>query len=115
MSPLTYQILHVVSVLLLFGLTFSAFANPQPSRKRMLLIGQGIAALVALISAFGLIAKIHANQFQGWMFVKLGVWLVVAALGGIVFRRPQKAGLFAWITAVLGAVAVYMVYARPSF
>jgi hypothetical protein len=113
MSPLFYQVLHVVSVLLLFGLTFAAFANPVPSRKRTLLIGQGIAAVVALVSAFGLIAKVHGNTFHGWMFVKIGVWLAVAAMGGMVFRRPHKAGLFAWLTAALGAVAVYMVYARP--
>ena len=113
MSPLFYQILHVGSVLIVFGLTFSAFANPTAARKRALLMGSGIAAVVALVAAFGLISKVYSNQFQGWMFVKLGVWLAVASLGGIVFRRPQKAGLFAWITAVLGVLAVYMVYARP--
>jgi hypothetical protein len=113
MNPLYYRILHVLSVLLLFALTFSAFANPQPARKRRLLAGSGIAAIVALVAAFGIIAKDYGNHFEGWMFVKLGVWLAVSALGGMVFRRPQKAGLFAWITAALGGIAVYMVYARP--
>lgn len=113
MNPLYYRIIHVLSVLLLFSLTFSAFANPIPARKRKLLIGSGIAAIVALIAAFGIIARDYHNHLEGWMYVKFAVWLAVSALGGIVFRRPQKAGLFAWITAVLAAIAIYMVYARP--
>ncbi|BET67455.1 hypothetical protein ASA1KI_23730 [Opitutales bacterium ASA1] len=113
MSPLFYQILHVGGVILLFGLTFSAFADPRPERKKKLLMVTGILSLVVLVAAFGLISKLHGNNFTGWMIAKIVIWLAVAAFSGIVFRRPGKAKLFAWLTAVLGVLAVYLVYARP--
>lgn len=113
MNPQIYQLLHVTSVILLFALTFSAFADPRPERKRRLVIATGILAVIVFVAGWGLIEKIYQRQIAGWMIVKMVVWLAVAALGGIVFRRPQLAGIFAWITAVLAAIAVLMVYVRP--
>ncbi len=114
MSALTYQILHVGGVLLMFGLTFSCFAAPRPERKRLMLSITGLLAVVVLVGGFGLVARLHGNQFTGWMVAKIVVWLAVAAMGGIAFRRPHFAGLFAWITAILGLIAVVLVYTRPS-
>ena len=56
MSPTTYHILHVSSLLVLFGYTFYAFAAPAETRKRVLVI-TGIASLLVLIGGFGLITK----------------------------------------------------------
>jgi pheromone shutdown protein TraB len=108
-----YQVLHVLSVILLFAVTFSGFASPSPDRRRRVLMGSGIIALVTLVTGFGLISAVYKNEFQIWMFVKMGVWLTVAVLGSAAFRQPAKAGLFAWLTALLAAVAVSMVYLKP--
>lgn len=112
-NPVVYQILHVGGAVLLFALTFSAFAAPRPERKKTLLAATGILSLIVLISAFGLIAKLHGNHFTGWMIAKIIIWLAVAAASGIAFRRPEKIPLLSWLTAILGLLAVHLVYTRP--
>ena len=111
MKQQIYQVVHVLSVLVLFGLAFAAFAAPTPERRKRTLILSGIAAVVVLVTGFGLVSVVYLNQFHVWMFVKMFVWLVVAILAAIVFRQPSKATLFTWVTlgcAVLALVMVYM-------
>ena len=108
-----YQLLHVFSVLLLTGLTFFAFASPRPEQKRLMLIMTGILSLVILVSAFGMISVVYGNNFMGWMIVKIGCWLGLSALGGIVYRHPDKAPVFVGLATLLILVAVFMVYFKP--
>ncbi len=112
MSPTTYYIIHLVSLFVLFGYTFYAFAAPAETRKKVLMI-TGIASLLVLVSGFGLISKIYQNQFQGWMFVKLGVWLALSALTGFGYRRRGAVGALSVIAIALALVAVVMVYVKP--
>ncbi len=111
MSPTVYQVLHVVSLLVLTGYTFYAFAAPPEARKRVMII-TGIASLLALVAGFGLQAKL-AVGWPGWLFVKLVCWLGLSALAGIGFRRRGAAGTLAIIAIALAFVAVVMVYTRP--
>jgi hypothetical protein len=113
MSVLIYQWLHVGGVILFLAVAFSAFAAPTQGRKKKLLILSGILALVVIVAAFGLIARVHGNNFTGWMVAKIVIWLVIAALSAMVFRRPSLAGVFSLATAALALVAVYLVYSRP--
>lgn len=110
MSPVVYQLLHLASLLALTGGAFYAFAGPPESRKKVMII-TGIASVIQLISGFGLLAKLHGNDFQPWVIVKLVVWLALSALAGIGYRKRDQAGLFMGIIAVLLFVALYMVYA----
>ena len=112
MSPTVYYVLHVVSLLLLTGYTFYAFAAPAETRKKVLMI-TGIASLLMLVSGFGLISKIYANNFTGWMIVKMVCWLGLSGLAGMAYRRREKAKLFATIAVALAFVAVLMVYTKP--
>ncbi len=105
-----YQLLHVGSVITLIAVVFSAFAAPRPERKKFVMILSGIAALVAFVAAFGLIATKYGNHFTTWMIVKIGAWLGLAALPGIVFRRPELAKVLGWVAALLVLVALLMVY-----
>jgi hypothetical protein len=111
MNPVVYYILHVVSLLVLFGYTFYAFAAPAETRKRVLMI-TGIASLLALVGGFGLQAKL-AVGFPGWLIVKFACWLGLAALTGFGYRRREAAGTLAVVAIALAAVAVVMVYAKP--
>lgn len=113
MKTQVYQVLHVISVILLFAVTFSGFAAPQPHRRRRIMAASGILALVVLVTGFGLISTVYANHFAGWMFVKMAAWLVVAALAGAAFRQPARARLFVLVTALTAFVAVLMVYLKP--
>lgn len=111
MSPTIYHILHVSSLLVLFGYTFYAFAAPAETKKRVMMIA-GIASLVMLVSGFGLLAKLHLG-FPGWVIVKLVCWLGISALGGMAYRKRDKAGLFMLLALVLAITAVAMVYVKP--
>jgi hypothetical protein len=111
MSPVFYHILHVVSLLVLTGYTFYAFAAPVETRKHVMII-TGVASLLALVGGLGLQAKL-AVGWPGWLIVKIVCWLGLAALAGIGYRRRAAAGVLAIIALGLAFVAVVMVYARP--
>jgi len=111
MSPTFYHVLHLISVLVLTGYTFYAFAAPAESRKKVMII-TGVASLLVLIAGFGLQAKL-AVGWPGWIFVKLVCWLGLSALAGIGYRRRGAAGTLALVAILLSFVAVLMVYTRP--
>ncbi len=111
MSPTVYYIVHVFSVLVLTGFTFYAFAAPAETRKKVMMI-TGVASLLALVGGFGLLAKLHNNQFAPWVIVKIVCWLGLSGLAGIGYRKRDKAGLFMAVVLALVFVALYAVYTR---
>lgn len=112
MSDTFYYILHVISVLLLSGVTFSALAHPIPERKKQHAILSGVLSLMVLTGGFGLMARLGYGV-AGWILIKLAVWLVLSALAGLAFRFEEKRGLLIPLTAALFAVAVATVYLKP--
>jgi hypothetical protein len=107
----TYLVLHLSSIIVLLGYTFYAFAAPLETRKRVLMI-TGTAALLVLISGFGMLGRLHLG-FPGWIIVKLVCWLGLASIVGIAYRQRPRADLFMIIAFVLAITAVAMVYVRP--
>ncbi len=114
MPATVYQLIHLVSLFVLFGYTFYAFAAPAETRKRVLMV-TGIASVLVLISGFGLMAKVYQNQFHGWMIVKLVAWLGLSALAGIGYRRRGAVGVLTILAFVLVVAAVAAVYIKPVF
>ena len=111
MSPIVYYILHVVSVLVLTGYTFYAFAAPAETRKRVLM-WSGIASVLALVAGFGLQAKLGYG-FPGWLIVKIVCWLGLSALAGMGYRRRESAGALMLVAIGFVLIAVVMVYTKP--
>ncbi len=111
MSPVFYYVLHVLSILVLTGYTFYAFAAAPETRKKVMMI-TGIASLLALVGGFGLQAKLQTG-WPGWFVVKLVCWLGLSALAGIGYRRRGAAGTLAVVAVALVATAVVMVYTKP--
>ncbi|MBE2212684.1 MAG: hypothetical protein IAE82_02350 [Opitutaceae bacterium] len=117
MSPLFYQILHVLSAMLLVGFVISACADPRPERKKSIMIITGVLSLLVLVGGFGLAMKIHGIsnplKFTGWMVAKVVIWLLLSGMAGLAFRRSTIAGVLTLVTIALAGGAVYLVYARP--
>jgi predicted nucleic acid-binding Zn ribbon protein len=111
MSPTFYHLLHVISLLVLFGYTFYAFAAPAETRKRVLII-TGIASLVMLVGGFGLITKLKIG-FPGWIIVKIVCWLGLSAIAGMAYKRRAQANTLMLVTLALAIIAVVMVYLKP--
>ena len=115
MSPQEYSalhILHVASVLILFGFTFYAFAAPAESRKRVM-IWTGVANLIILLSGVRMWQALYGFAPLGWIIVKIVGWLVLAALAGLAYRRREKVGAWTWLAIVIGVIAAVMVYVQP--
>ena len=113
MDPVYYKILHVFSLLLLTAWTFAAFANPVPETRKRTLMVTGIATLLMFISGFGLLHKLYAGHFYGWVIVKLVCWLVFSALAGLAYRRPHLRSKLALLGFTALLIALVMVYAKP--
>ena len=110
-----YQIIHVLSLLVLATQTFMAFANPLPENKRRTMIITGIAALLMFISGFGMITLYKIPFVTPWVLVKLACWIGLSAMAGIAYRRVEWRGGLSKVALGLLIVAVLMVYLRPSF
>jgi len=112
MDPKIYYFLHTFSIILLTGYTFAIAANPQKRKKKTMAIVTGILALVAFVAGFGLMAKLHNNNFgQGWVIVKILAWLFVSGLSGMAYKK-SKSFVQAGLVIAVG-IAVFMVYFRP--
>lgn len=106
------HLLHVAALLILGGYTFYAFAAPQESRKRVLMI-TGIATLVVLLTGIRMWQAMFTFTISGWIVIKLLCWLVISALSGMAYRRREQAGKLIGLTVVVLVVAVSMVYLKP--
>lgn len=113
MNPTIYHLIHLVSLFVLFGYTFYAFAAPAETRKKVLMI-TGIASILVLVSGFGLVSKLYGNKFELWMVIKLGAWFGLSALTGFGYRKRGAVGALAVIAIALAALAVSMVYLKPT-
>jgi len=113
MDPNIYRILHVFALLVLTAHTYMALANPAPENRKLTLIVTGVAALLMLVSGFGLLHVVYHDQIPHWIWVKAVCWLGFSALAGLAYRRAQLRGLLSFVGLVLLLVALLMVYARP--
>jgi len=95
----------------LLGYTFYAFAAPAETKRRVMMV-TGLAALVIVVTGFGMLAREHLG-FPGWAVVKLVCWLGLAAMGSFAYRRRAQAGAFMLLTFALAIVAAAMVLYRP--
>lgn len=110
-----YQILHILSLVVLTAHTFMAFANPAPENRRQTMIITGMAALLMLVSGFGMLSISKISYQTGWVVVKLVCWLGLSTLAGIVYRKAHLRGRLSYVALVCITIAVVMVYFRPSF
>lgn len=106
------HLLHVVGLLVLTAYTFFAFAGPQETRKRVLMI-TGIATLLVLLTGIRMWQGLFSFQLLGWVIVKLVCWLGLSALTGMAYRKRDKANVLMTVALVLVVVAVTMVYLKP--
>ncbi len=111
MDPKIYSLIHVLSIMLLTGSIFSIAANPQPHKKKKMMMITGVLSLLALVGGFGLIAKNHYSYTEGWIIVKAVVWLFLSALAGLAFKKSKSFVVTALVASM--GIALFMVYFRP--
>lgn len=109
MSHNFYTLLHLISVFVLVGFTFYAFAGPAATTRKPVLIITGIASLVILVSGFGMLG----GGFPLWVIVKLVAWLGLSSFSGIAYRRAKLRFPLMMVSVVLIVLAVWAVVLRP--
>ena len=111
-----YKVVHVLAILALVSGLIALLVLPTATHGRHRRIAHmvtGIAALFALVSGFGLHARL-GGVWQGWVMTKIVVWM--ALLGILVqFRRgPAASPATPWLVALpVAAVAVFMAIFKP--
>lgn len=118
-----YNVVHIVGIVLamsaLGGMAIHALngGTRQTNRARGLLAAlHGLGVLLILVGGFGMLARLgfrHGASFPGWIVVKLVVWLALAALPALAYRRPGLAKPIFLALPVLGGVAAYMAIYKP--
>lgn len=125
MDYLTYKTLHVLGGFLLFtslgGLMLSALSTGKPAEgkaRKLAAMTHGIALAVILISGFGLLAKLqipHDWLFPPWVWAKLVVWLLMGGVIVLIRKRPEWLRALWILLPLLGGVAAYLAFYKPSF
>ena len=113
-----YAILHVASLLLLTGAVFAVFGGAPDGRRKLIMMAGGILSLLALVGGFGLAAKElgmpNPAAWPAWLWVKVGCWLWLSAVGGIAFRRRERTPVWLLVTSVVLLLALTMVFLKPG-
>jgi prepilin signal peptidase PulO-like enzyme (type II secretory pathway) len=110
MSANIYHLLHVGGVILLAAFTFQAFGSAERSKGGMIL---GILSLVFLVAGFALVNKLGLEFNAGWLLVKMGCGVGLAAIAAMAPKRPALRVPLSLGAIALILTAVYMVYFRP--
>jgi hypothetical protein len=116
-----YRLVHILGILVLFlalgGLSLHAASGGGRDHKRsrrLAMATHGIGLFVILLGGFGMLARLGINTgFPGWIWAKLGVWLVLGALVMLPYRFPALARPLWLIVPLLGTVAAYMALYKP--
>ena len=125
LSYSAWKVVHVVglalTLLALGGASvLASVADPRapgaPSAARKLaaaLHGTGMTLL--LVAGFGLLARLGmARDIPAWAWGKVGVWVVVAALLMVPYRRPALARPVLFLVAVLVALGTWLAIYKPA-
>jgi hypothetical protein len=104
-----YQVMHVLSMVLMSGFIFQAFANPDPKNKKRTMMIVGILSVLMLTGGMGLVALTKAG-FPWRVIVKLVCWFGLIVIAGQAYRKPEKIPLFRTVAILLIATAITSVY-----
>lgn len=114
MDPTIYRQIHLIGVIVLFlglgGMLSHAGRDQKAPWVYAVLHGLGLLAI--LVAGFGSQARLELG-FPGWLLVKIGVWILLAALPFLV-RRGWIPAFLAWLVAAgLGGLAVWLAVLKP--
>lgn len=119
-----YNVVHIIGIVLaisalggavVLAMTGGSAPTHRPLR-RLLAILHGAGVLLILIGGFGMLARLggmHGGGFPLWLWVKIGVWAVIAVALFIALRKATLARPLLLALPVLGGLATYMAIYKP--
>ena len=116
MSIQFYTIMHFVGIMAVFlGLGGAIIRSVNGGKRGRMITGitSGVGLLLILVAGFALMAK-SGYEWKLWIFIKIGIWILIGALLALINRKPQF-GLTLWILLIaLGFGAAYVVTFKPG-
>jgi hypothetical protein len=120
LSYTVYKALHLLGIMLtvaaLGGMAVHAAngGTRAESRTRALAAAlHGVGLLLVLVAGFGMLARLGGSAASGWVLVKLGIWLTLAAAAMIPYRRPPLARAVFVAVPLLAALAGIVALTKP--
>ena len=123
MSEVTYKLIHLLGIFVLFVAVGGMAAHAATGRPktenpnhRFLLALHGLGALLALTGGFGLLATIgmgHGQLFPGWVWAKLILWVMLGGIIALPYRSRALARLLLFAVPLLGLLGAYLANYRP--
>jgi hypothetical protein len=120
MSYPAYKVIHILGVLFLFtslgALMLASRAGVERGDRKLAGITHGIALLLVLVAGFGTAARLglpNPAAWPLWLWIKVGVWLVLGGIIVLIRRAPQLGWLLWWLLPLLGGIAVWAAIFKP--
>ncbi len=113
MSVAFYHILHIVGLIFIFA-GFGALLSSESSRTAMK--WHGIGLLISFVSGFAMISKLgfKMSALPTWIFIKMGLWLVLGFLPVLARKRVLAPQAVLLIAIVVGGVLAYLGNMKPA-
>ncbi len=97
----------------LFSALGSAIAGTCSSCKKSATILHGISLLLILVSGFGMMAKLGYEYLQGWVLIKILVWLLLGGLLALANKHTLKPPALMGILLLAGAISALLGVMKP--
>ncbi len=121
-SYMTYKLVHFAGIfatlMSIGGMTLYMAGNGKreafPMRKWAAMF-HGIGLFLVLLGGFGLLARLQGGApLPLWIYIKLGVWIILGAAPALVYRKHEYARLIWLATLVLALVAACVALYKPG-
>ncbi len=121
MSYEFYKILHLAAIIGVFASLGATCFHAMNGGVRAGSTGRGLVAglhgggiLLALVAGFGLLARTGLmGGWPGWVWAKLALWLLLAGLVAVPYRRPELARPVLLALPGLGLAAAWLAILKP--
>ncbi|RMF56581.1 MAG: hypothetical protein D6748_13160 [Calditrichaeota bacterium] len=112
----SYKIIHLLGILMIFlslgGMLVNS--NGENGWRKRLSITHGVGLFLALLGAFGMIAKLPTvNYTDGWVMVKVLLWFIFGGLPVFIRKNPQLSKSIWGLTLLLGVLAALLAITKP--
>ena len=122
MSYVTYKLIHFIGIFTLITAVALAAAhmlrgglkgdNPH---RRSIGMAHGIGLFLILLGGFGMLARLEIIQggLPGWIYLKLGIWVLLGASLALVYRGREIARALVWAVPLLALAAAASALIKP--
>ncbi len=122
MSYSFYNLLHIFGIALLVisigGVCVHAAsggAKETNAVRRLILVMHGLGALLVLVAGFGMLARLDGQEsgFPLWIWPKLLIWLVLAGIIVVPYRKATAAKTVVVLVPILVLLSAYFAIYKP--